>query len=88
MPTYLVERMLSGGDVMSLDRLSQALAGACQRAAADGKPIRYVRSTFTPGDSRCCCLFEASTADLVREVNDAAQLPFRRIVLAIDVAGP
>jgi len=30
------------------------------------------------------CLFEAPTADLAREVNDEAQLPYTRILSAMD----
>ena len=31
------------------------------------------------------CLFEADNADLVRAVNEAAQIPFTRIVEALDL---
>jgi len=31
------------------------------------------------------CLFEADNADLVREVNEAAKIPFTRIVEAMDL---
>jgi hypothetical protein len=31
------------------------------------------------------CLFDAASADHVREVNDAAQLPYTRIVEALDL---
>ena len=47
--------------------------------------VRHLRSTFTPGDSRCRCLFEASSDDLVQTANDLAQAPYRRIVLAVEL---
>jgi hypothetical protein len=52
---------------------------------AEGKPVRYLRSTFTPGESRCRCLFEAPNSELVQAVNEAAQIPYNRIMLAVDL---
>jgi hypothetical protein len=68
------------------------LAGA-QRAAIDtsrrfteaGRPVRYIRSMYVPGDDRCMCLFEAESADSVRSVNDQAGIPYTRIVEAHDL---
>jgi hypothetical protein len=56
-----------------------------QRLRAAGKPVRYIRSTFLPAESRCMRLFEAPTRELVREVNETAELPFTRIVEALDL---
>src|SRR5689334_8536765 len=68
MPTYMVERILPGGTLESLAALRQAAAEACRTSTATGQPIRYLRSTVTPGESRCRCLFEALDGDLVRAV--------------------
>lgn len=57
----------------------------CQITGIEGQPVRSLRSTLTPGESRCRCLFEAPNVDLVREVNEAAQLPYSRIILALDL---
>jgi len=54
-------------------------------ALAEGKPVRYIRTTFVPGEAHCMCLFEAENADHVREVNETAQIPFTRIVEALDL---
>ena len=56
--------------------------------SAQGKNVRYLRSTFVPGDARCMCLFEAQNPHLVREVNEAAKIPFTRIVEAKDLTPP
>lgn len=32
------------------------------------------------------CLFEADNADLVKEVNDAARIPYKRVVEAMDLS--
>jgi hypothetical protein len=68
--------------------MRRAAGEACSTSSAEGRPIRYVRSTFTPGESRCRCLFEAASADLVREVNEAAQVPYSRIILALELGLP
>ena len=45
----------------------------------------YIRSTYVPGDSKVMCLFEASGQQLVEEVNQAANIPFTRVVEAMDL---
>jgi hypothetical protein len=84
----MVERILQGATLASVEAMQQAAGAACRAFAAEGRPVRYLRSTFTPGDSRCRCLFEAPSAELVRAVNEAAQIPYSRIALALDLAPP
>ncbi len=86
MPTYMVERILPGATMASIEAIRQAAEEACRVFAAEGRPVRYLRCIFTPGDSRCRCLFEAPSADLVQAVNEVAQIPYSRIVLAVDLA--
>jgi Protein of unknown function (DUF4242) len=85
MPVYLVERVLPGATMASLEMLRHRTEDACQTASARGKSVRYLRGTFAPGESRCQCLFEAPSSDLIREVNDAAGFPYERIVLAVEL---
>jgi len=86
MPIYVVERILPGASVEALEAIGEAVEAACRELGADGgKSIRYLRSTFTPGESRCRCVFEAANADLVRDVNDRAQVPYSRIIVALDL---
>jgi len=87
MPTYMVERILPGATMASVEALRQVTGATCRAFAAEGRPVRHLRSIFTPGDSRCRCLFEAASAALVRELNESSQLPYNRIVLALDL-GP
>jgi hypothetical protein len=85
MAVYMVERDLKG---ITMDQLA-----AAQRRAIDtssdfsgrGKPVRYIRTTFVPGEERSMCLFEASDPEVVREVNDAAKLPYVRVIEALDL---
>ena len=85
MAVYMVERDLTGITMPQLAGAQQAAIATSERFTADGTPVRYIRSTFVPGEARCMCLFEASTPDAVRDVNESAGLPFTRIVEAMDL---
>jgi len=71
-----------------MDQLGSAQKEAIEKSqqfTADGKEVRYIRSIFVPGESRCMCLFEAPNSEVVKEVNEAAKIPFTRIVEANDL---
>ena len=85
MDTFMVERSLKG---ISMDNLGAAQKLAISTAAdmtRGGTPISYVRSTFVPDTGACMCLFKADTAASVKALNEKAQLPFDRIVGALDL---
>jgi hypothetical protein len=86
MAVYMVDRDLPG---ITLDALAQAQKAAIETSEQftnDGKPVKYIRSTWVPGDSSVRCLFESSDAELVRQVNETAKIPFTRIVEAMDLS--
>ena len=85
MSIFMVERELPG---ISMDQLAGAQKAAIetgQQMTAAGKNVNYIRTTFVPGEAKCMCLFEADNADLVKELNETAQIPFNRIVPAMDL---
>ncbi len=85
MSVYMVERDLKG---ITMDQLAAAQRRAIDTSAefsSKGKPVRYIRSTFVPGEERSMCLFEASDPDLVRELNDEANIPYVRVIEALDL---
>jgi muconolactone delta-isomerase len=85
MSVYMVERELPG---ITLEQLAGAQKAAIQTSeefTAQGKAVRYIRSTYVPGEARVMCLFEAPDAQRVKEVNEVAQIPFTRIVEALDL---
>jgi hypothetical protein len=85
MPVYMVDRDLPG---VTLDALAQAQQKAIETASAyqkQGRDVRYIRSTFVPGESHCMCLFEAPTAKDVSDLNDEAQIPYTRVTEAMDL---
>jgi muconolactone delta-isomerase len=85
MTVYLVDRDLPGITMDQLAAAQKAAIETSQRFASEGKHVRYIRSTFVPGDAHCMCLFEAADSQLVEDVNEAAQIPFLRISEALDL---
>jgi muconolactone delta-isomerase len=85
MGVYLVDRDLPGITLEGLAALQQAEIGASEQLTAAGQPVRYLRSVFILGEARCLCLFEADDEAAVAALNEAAQLPFTRIVEALDL---
>lgn len=89
MTVYLVDRNLPGITMDQLAAAQKAAIETSQRFSSQGKQVRYIRSTFVPEESHCMCLFEAADPQLVKEVNEAAQIPFSRISEALDLTpGP
>jgi muconolactone delta-isomerase len=85
MPVFMVERDLPGIKMEQLAAAQKAAIEAGKELTAEGKQVRYIRSTFVPGDSKCMCLFEAPNSDNVREANERAKIPFTKIVPAMDL---
>ena len=82
---YMVERDMPGVQMEHLAAAQKRAILIGRELTAQGKEVRYIRSTFVPGESKCMCLFEASSPDHVREANELAQIPFTRIVEAMDL---
>jgi len=85
MAVYMVDRSLPGITMDQLAAAQKAAIDTAKQFTAEGKPVRYIRSTFVPGESHCMCLFEAEDEAAVVAVNEVAWLPFTRIVEALDL---
>ncbi len=86
MPKYMVERHLPG---ISAEELAAAAARAKETTARmreEGTPVRYLRSTFVPGEDKCYCLFEGDTPEAVERANERAEIPYQRVTEAIHIA--
>ena len=85
MTVYMVDRELPG---ITLDQLAAAQGAAIetsQRFTDEGRAVRYIRSTWVPDESHVMCLFEAPNAQVVEDVNKAANIPFKRVVEPMDL---
>lgn len=85
MTVYMVERDLKGISQEDLGRAQKAAIETAAQMRQDGSDISYIRTTFTPGDGRCMCLFDGSSEEQVRRLNDLAGLPYTRVVEAMDL---
>lgn len=85
MTVYMVDRDLPG---ISMEQLADAQRRAIQwsqRYQDEGRGVRYIRSTFVPGEAHCMCLFEAPDAASVATLNDDAEIPYTRVTEALDL---
>lgn len=85
MSVYLVDRNLPGITMDQLAAAQKAAIETSERFTSEGKHVRYIRSTFVPEEAHCMCLFEAADPQLVKDVNEAAHIPFSRISEALDL---
>ncbi len=82
---FMVERDLPNIEMEQLADAQRRAILSGKELTAQGREVRYIRSTFVPGESKCMCLFEAPNQENVREANERADIPFTRIVEALDL---
>ena len=85
MSVYLVERDLPGITMEQLAAAQKMAIHMGKELTSEGRQVRYIRSTFVPGEGKCMCLFESTNLEHVREANERGQIPFTRIVQAEDL---
>jgi hypothetical protein len=84
-PSYVVEAYVSSLEGGRLDDAAERAREAAAALAAEGRQIRFVRSTFLPTDEVGFFVFEAEIADVVRELAARAGITYERIVEAVEV---
>ena len=85
MAMYVVERHLPR---FTSEQLAAAAARAKSTTAdmtREGTPIRYLRSIFIPGEDKCFCTFEGPSVSSIEEANNRAEIPFERVVEALQI---
>lgn len=85
MPRYVAELYLSQIGSEGLRDAAIRARVAADELNRDGAPIRYLRALFLGEDETCFHLYEADTAELVREASSRAEIPVERIVETIDI---
>lgn len=86
MPKYMVERHLPGITPEQLQAAAARAKSTTAEMSRQGTPVRYMRSTFVPGEDKCFCLFEGPSAEAVKEANEKAEIPFENVVEALHIA--
>ena len=85
MPIFAVQRKLPGISMKDLGNAQKAAIDTSNKSSEKGIFVKYIRSNFYPGDSKCTCLFEANDAESVKNVNEEASLPFDTIEEVLDL---
>ena len=85
MPLFAVERDLSQVPPDRFRSDLRDLVKACERLQGLGKKVRYISSAVFPSEARGLCLFGAEESQWIRDVNDAARLPYLRIFAVLDL---
>ena len=83
MAEYLVELYVPRTDTAAARRFARV----AEELTRERTPARYERSIFVPDDETCFHLYEAESAEAVREVVRRAALPRGRIAEAHAEAG-
>lgn len=85
MSVYMVQRSLKGISMEQLGAAQKAAIAKAGEMTKAGRPVQYLRTTFVPSEGCCMCLFEAGSAADVEQLNREAQIPFDRVVEALDL---
>jgi hypothetical protein len=83
MAEYLIEQYVSRETPAIVEAGAKRARHAAAELKSEGHQVRHVRSIFVPEDETCFHLFEAETADAVREAARRAGLPIDRVTEAV-----
>jgi len=86
MPEYLLELYVARADAAAVEQGAARVRRAAEEYSREGTPVRYLRSIFVPDDETCFLIFEAPSAEAVREVARRASLSFEHVAAAIETA--
>jgi hypothetical protein len=82
MPEYLLELYLSRTQQQAAAERGVSARAAAEEMTRRGTPISYRRSFFVPAEETFFVLFEAESADAVRDAARLADLPDDRVSAA------
>jgi len=88
MQVFMVQRSLKGIPMDDLAAAQQRAISKANEMTSAGTPVRYLRTTFAPESGLCMCLFTAGSAELVKKLNEEANIPFDKVHPAMDLMAP
>ena len=84
LPSWLAETYVPRSRPRDAAASASRARAAAEELSRDGAEIRYIRTTFLPGDETCFHLFEAASAEAVDEVVNRAALGRARVIEVIE----
>jgi hypothetical protein len=85
MSTFIVRRHLPGITPEEIQSAAIRSKTCCAEMTSEGEPVRWIRSFFLPETSQTNCYYEGATADVIKEVNRRAGLPYSDIADAVEL---
>ena len=85
MKVFVAERSLKGITMEDLAAAQKRAIETAGKLSREGRPVKYLRSTFVPDSGSCSCLFEAQDAATVEALNTVAKIPYDRVAPALDL---
>ena len=79
---YLVESYLPASAAEDMSRVDTDARAAADDLRRAGAALRFVESIFVPVDEMCLLVYEADSAELVREASRLAGIPCERVLEA------
>jgi hypothetical protein len=79
MPEYLLEFYIARDDAQGAANDGESARAAAEELTRHGTAVSYRRSIFVPTEETCFVLFEAESAQAVRDAATLAALPSARI---------
>jgi uncharacterized protein DUF4242 len=86
MPRFLGESYPVGVGRKALTAATRRARLVAAEMRAVGNEVRFVKSTYVPAEDALMCLFDAPSAEVVRELGRRAGLPIERVVEAVELA--
>jgi hypothetical protein len=83
MPEFLVELYVSRNNPGVVAESRVRARRAADQMSREGAQVRFLRTMFVPEDETCFYMYEAATAEEVREAARRADLPFEHVAEAI-----
>jgi hypothetical protein len=88
MPEFLAETYAPRGTPDTVAPSADDIALAADQVSQPGAQVRFLGAIAVPEDETCFCLYQAPSADAVREAMTRARLRPERISQAVTLAPP
>jgi hypothetical protein len=83
MTEFVLEVYLPSADGGALEKASASARAGAEDLNAEGCRVAFLHAIYVPDDQTCFYVYEADSADEVREAARRAQMPYGRVVAAV-----